>query len=91
MQGTKKGSCLRAVRRFFEGSNRYARDGEWTVAIGGYDLWWEISYASRPVIDCVDGIVEALDPEFSTYAEKIVEKLNYKDRFGQDIFTLATI
>lgn len=72
-----EGSCLRAMRRFLDGDNRYARDGKWTVANGGYDLWWCVSYDGLPVIECVDGEVQAIVREYDAFARRIVDKLNY--------------
>lgn len=29
--------------------------GEWRIANGGYDLWFELYYSGQPVARCVDG------------------------------------
>ena len=46
---------LRKCLREFDENGRYASAGEWSIARGGYDLWWQLSYAGTPVIDCVAG------------------------------------
>ncbi len=83
------GSCIRCARRFLEGDNRYAKDGLWTMANGGYDLWWEICYDRVPVIGCIDGDVEAYSSEYQEIAERLVKKLGYTNRFGEPVLKIV--
>lgn len=36
-------------------SGDYEKSLDWSIAKGGYDLWWEIYYQGYTVLQCVDG------------------------------------
>jgi hypothetical protein len=49
---------LRKALITFDYNGRYSSRGSWSIARGGYDLWFEICYKNTPVIHCVDGELE---------------------------------
>lgn len=44
--------------RDFDENGKYAECKEFSIALGGYDKWFEISYKGQPVCDCVDGDIQ---------------------------------
>ena len=42
------------LRKHEETGNSYCRNG-WSIAKGGYDLWWEIYYKGYVVLQCIAG------------------------------------
>ena len=47
---------VRILRRFDAFAWKgHARCGEWEIANGGYDCWFEVCYRGIPVIDCIAG------------------------------------
>lgn len=53
----KKISCrgLRKILRRFDADGHHVQGRHWSVAKGGYDLWWQLYYDDVPVADCVCG------------------------------------
>lgn len=49
---------LRKALITFDSNGRYSSRGSWSVARGGYDLWFEICHKDIPVVHCVDGELE---------------------------------
>lgn len=50
---------LRTVLKAYRNGERehYTR-GDWSIATGGYDLWFEIYYKGIPKVQCIDGELE---------------------------------
>ena len=51
-------SGLRNALEKFEDNGEYAKCGKWSIAKGGYDLWWEIYYEGYTVLQCIAGKLE---------------------------------
>lgn len=47
----------KALERF-DSNGRSAKQGRWEIGRGGYDLDWELYYDTKPVVQCVNGIVD---------------------------------
>ena len=66
-------SGLRTALEKFEENGKYAKCGKWSIANGGYDLWWEIYYEGYTVLQCIDGELQGgfrPIPEFTEETEK---------------------
>ena len=66
-------SGLKTALEKFEDNGKYAKGGKWSIANGGYDLWWEIYYEGYTVLQCIDGELQGgfrPIPEFTDEAEK---------------------
>lgn len=46
---------LKTVLTKFDKNGKYASCGDWSIAKGGYDLWWEIYYKGYTVLQCING------------------------------------
>lgn len=56
MEGIRpRGNLRRLVRRYMEGNKNSYTDGDWSIAKGGYDCWFEIYVANQFFISCVAG------------------------------------
>lgn len=44
--------------RDFDENGKYAECKNFSIALGGYDKWFEISYKGQPVCDCVNGDIQ---------------------------------
>lgn len=44
--------------RDFDENGKYAECKNFSITLGGYDKWFEISYKGQPVCDCVDGDIQ---------------------------------
>ena len=44
---------LRYCLRKYEENGKYATSGKWSIATGGYDLYWQLCYEETPLIDNV--------------------------------------
>lgn len=70
---------LRKALDTFDRNGRYSSRGHWSIARGGYDLWFEIYYDNYPVVDCVAGELERCnsdelsDPDYIRVCELIHE------------------
>jgi len=53
----EKAGLKKALDRF-NSNGKYARQGSWEIANGGYDLDFEVYYKRVPVIKCIDGKLE---------------------------------
>ena len=62
------------LKRFDEGIELSVAGTHWSIAQGGYDLWWQIYFDEIPVVDCVNGEIEndCLDNKTFTKLKKIV-------------------
>lgn len=70
------GNFRRMVRNFMYGSNGVYKSGDWQIANGGYDLWFEIYYKGRCFIRCVAGVLsgEEIDLGRDFDGKKIILK-----------------
>lgn len=50
-------------RRFANGSKKSYSSGDWSVAVGGYDCWFEVYYKRTPIINCINGELNILNHE----------------------------
>ena len=50
-----KGNFRQMVRRFLDGNRNYYESGDWSIAQGGYDCWFELYYKKRCLITCING------------------------------------
>lgn len=56
MDGIKpRGSLRSVIRRYYNGNKNSYTDGDWSIAKGGYDCWFEIYLANQFFISCVGG------------------------------------
>lgn len=76
----------------YSNNGRYGKRGLWSVARGGYDLWFEVYYDNIPIVDCTDGelenIYEDLSIEdFDAICQVILSIDHYKvnRKYGYDI------
>jgi hypothetical protein len=46
---------LKTALNKFDADGRYAECGNWSVASGWYDCWWEIYYQGYTVLQCING------------------------------------
>ena len=54
---------------------------KWSIAKGGYDLWWEIYYEGYTVLQCIVGKLEGgfrPIPDFTEEAGKFAEEMRKK-------------
>lgn len=49
---------LRRMLSDFKENGRHASYGRWSIARGGYDLWFEVYHNDKPLMGCVDGTLE---------------------------------
>lgn len=72
-------SGLNTVLKKHDASGEYEKFLDWSIAKGGYDLWWEIYYQDYTVLQCVDGELQGgfrPIPEFDLEEEqKLIEKV----------------
>ena len=64
---------LRTALEKFDENGKIAKCGKWSIANGGYDLWWEIYYEGYTVLQCIAGRLEGgfrPIPEFTEKTEK---------------------
>ena len=53
MNGIKpRGSLRSVIRRYYNGNKNSYTDGDWSIAKGGYDCWFEIYLANQFFISC---------------------------------------
>lgn len=61
---------LKAILKKFDENGRYAEGTHWSIANGGYDLWWELYYDNIPIVQCIDGELEISISELAKGMEK---------------------
>ena len=68
---------LRKTLRLFDENEKYARNGKWSIARGGYDLYWELYYDNIPIVDCTEGFIKISISNENTIklAERIVKAI----------------
>ncbi len=59
----------------FDKTGRYSKCGKWSIANGGYDLWWEIYYEDYPVLQCVAGELREGFGPFPPFTEDIERRI----------------
>lgn len=79
---------LKTVLNQFDKTGKYAKCGNWSIANGGYDLWWEIYYNGYTVLQCIAGKLSGgfrPIPEFTEAVEnELIARVKgvYKDLQG---------
>lgn len=73
-----KGNLRSLMQRFSNGNKGTYTDGDWSVSVGGYDLWFEVYLENVPVFSCIGGYVKFTGAvlsieEAKKYAKIIVE------------------
>ena len=61
---------LKSVLEKFNDNGRYAEGTHWSIANGGYDLWWELYYDGLPILQCVAGELEIAVCDLTESTEK---------------------
>ena len=49
---------LKSVLEKFDDNGKYAEGIHWSIANGGYDLWWELYYDDLPILQRIAGDLE---------------------------------
>ena len=49
---------LKSVLEKFDDNGKYAGGTHWSIANGGYDLWWELYYEDLPILQGIAGELE---------------------------------
>lgn len=73
---------LKKILDRFNSNGKSAKQGSWSIAKGGYDLDFQVSYKGEPIIDCVDGELHINKKEYEGGSTKEVAKIissTYKD------------
>ena len=73
---------LKKILDRFNSNGKSAKQGSWSIAKGGYDLDFQVSYKGEPIIDCVDGELHINKKEYEGGSTKEVAKIissAYKD------------
>lgn len=74
-------SLKRLIIRYNNGNKDSYKDGNWSLGVGGYDLWFEVYYNNIPVIQCIDGCLEVCNKNMNIDYDKsisiIKETLTY--------------
>lgn len=72
-------SGLQVALKRFEKDGEYAKCGHWSIASGGYDLWWEIYYKGYTVLQCISGELKGGFRPFIEFDEnkerRLIEKV----------------
>lgn len=66
---------LRTALEKFDENGKHAKCGKWSIANGGYDLWWEIYYEGYTVLQCIDGELQGGFRPFSEFTEETEKEL----------------
>lgn len=88
---TAKYGDLRKAFQTYSNNGYVGRRGNWKVAQGGYDLWFEVYYDNMPVVDCIDGELENIVglsvDEFDAICDVIMSFGGYtvEYKYGYDI------
>ena len=59
----------------FNTDGRYTVCGNWSIASGGYDCWWEIYYKGYTVLQCINGKLEGGFRPFDDFTEETEKQL----------------
>ena len=46
---------LKPILKKFDDNGKCVKGTHWSIANGGYDLWWELYYDDIPILQCVAG------------------------------------
>ena len=66
---------LKTVLKKFDADGRYAECGNWSIANGGYDCWWEIYYQGYTVLQCISGELQGGFRPIDYFTEETEKKL----------------
>lgn len=66
---------LKTALKKFDENGRYAECGNWSVANGGYDCWWEIYYQGYTVLQCINGKLDGGFRPTDNFTEKVEKQL----------------
>lgn len=70
------GNFKRLLLRFDEhGWKGRFNEGPWSIANGGYDLWFEIYYENEPIAQCIAGKVSSHFTIDGIDNEKLINKI----------------
>jgi len=72
-----KGSLKRLLKRFNNGNKLSYIDGDWKIAVGGYDLWFEIYLKDIPIVKCIEGKLSTCQEVGKKYLDIVKECLPY--------------
>ena len=61
---------LKSVLEKFDNNGKYAEGTHWSIANGGYDLWWELYYDGLPILQCVAGELKIIVSGLTEPTEK---------------------
>lgn len=67
----------------FDSNGRYAHRGNWSIANGGYDLYWEIYYDGLPVIRDIGGNVSEELNGWENWAKFVADY--YKETYSSEL------
>lgn len=77
---------LKTALNQFDKTGKYTKCGNWSIANGGYDLWWEIYYNGYTVLQCVAGKLCGNFRPSPEFTESIENKLiKYVKRVFTDL------
>ena len=66
---------LKSVLEKFNDNGRYAKGTHWSIANGGYDLWWELYYDNIPILQCVAGELKIIGCDLCDLTESTEKRL----------------
>lgn len=72
-----KGSLRSVIRRYYGGNKNSYTDGDWSIANGGNDCWFEIYLNNEFFITCVDGVLGGSLSSLFSYGMSYDDALNY--------------
>lgn len=72
-----KGNLKRLLTSYSNGVMNHYKNGDFEIATGGYDMWFEIYVNKVPAIGCVNGTVAAYNPDFQKYLGVVKEVMPY--------------
>lgn len=61
------------LQNFFNGKRNSYKRGKFRIAIGGYDLFYEIYYNNIPIIQNIDGKLEVCTYDVDIDVNKVLE------------------
>ena len=66
---------LKSVLEKFNDNGKYAEGTHWSIANGGYDLWWELYYDGLSILQCIAGELEIADCDLCDLTESTEKRL----------------
>ncbi len=80
-----KGNLRSLMQRFSYGKKETYKDGDWSVSVGGYDLWFEVYLEDVPVFSCIGGFVKFTGAKLSKEEAKKYAKIIVESYKGIDL------